>query len=176
MAGNFTSAAALGGLGQPDWGWLFLGAGLFSWLSLESLVILRLSGIPGRCRPPASRSSASSSRRRRCAPWPGWRSNRAPAIVGCSCSGGTACSSCSSAPGPWLRAQPFAPSYWAYTFGVAATALCGLKLALAGAPAAQALAIPICSAPTPFIGYLTARTAWLALRRPWRDRRSGQPG
>ena len=34
VAGNFTSAAALGGLGHPDWGWLFLGAGVFSWLAL----------------------------------------------------------------------------------------------------------------------------------------------
>lgn len=42
VAGNFTSAAALGGLGHPDWGWLFLGAGIFSWLSLESLIIQRL--------------------------------------------------------------------------------------------------------------------------------------
>ena len=30
VAGNFTSAAALGGLGHSDWGWLFLGAGVFS--------------------------------------------------------------------------------------------------------------------------------------------------
>ena len=42
VAGNFTSAAALGGLGHPDWGWLFLGAGIFSWLALESLIIQRL--------------------------------------------------------------------------------------------------------------------------------------
>jgi tellurite resistance protein len=32
VAGNFTSAAALGALGHADWGWLFLGAGVFSWL------------------------------------------------------------------------------------------------------------------------------------------------
>ncbi len=35
VAGNFTSAAALGALGYSDWGWLFQGVGLFSWLALE---------------------------------------------------------------------------------------------------------------------------------------------
>jgi tellurite resistance protein len=42
VAGNFTSAAALGALDHADWGWLFLGAGVFSWLALESLIIQRL--------------------------------------------------------------------------------------------------------------------------------------
>lgn len=54
VAGNFTSAAALGALGHADWGWLFLGAGVFSWLALESLVIQRLwhtTGMPAQQRP-----------------------------------------------------------------------------------------------------------------------------
>jgi tellurite resistance protein len=38
VAGNFTSAAALGALGHADWGWLFLGAGVFSWLALPATV------------------------------------------------------------------------------------------------------------------------------------------
>ncbi|WP_394780241.1 hypothetical protein [Undibacterium sp.] len=49
VAGNFTSAAALGALGQPDFGWLFLGAGVFSWLALEPLIFQRLwhgEGLP----------------------------------------------------------------------------------------------------------------------------------
>ena len=54
VAGNFTSAAALGALGHPDWGWLFLGAGTFSWLALESLIIQRLwhpKAMPAAQRP-----------------------------------------------------------------------------------------------------------------------------
>ncbi|MEM5372167.1 hypothetical protein V4C53_39955 [Paraburkholderia azotifigens] len=37
VGGNFLSAATLATLGYPDWGWPFLGMGLFSWLALESL-------------------------------------------------------------------------------------------------------------------------------------------
>ena len=42
VAGNFTSAAAQAPIDHADWGWLFLGAGVFSWLALESLIIQRL--------------------------------------------------------------------------------------------------------------------------------------
>jgi len=65
--------------------------------------------------------------------------------------------------GPWLGAQPFSPSYWAYTFGVAAATVCALKLALAGVVAAQILAPPIFVGANLFIGYLSLRTAWRAV-------------
>lgn len=54
VAGNFTSAAALGALGHADWGWLFLGAGVFSWFALESLIFQRLwqaTPVPAPQRP-----------------------------------------------------------------------------------------------------------------------------
>jgi tellurite resistance protein len=35
VAGNFTSAAALGALGATGWAWLLLGMGVFSWLALR---------------------------------------------------------------------------------------------------------------------------------------------
>ena len=65
----------------------------------------------------------------------------------------------------WLGAQRFAPSYWAYTFGVAATTVGTLKLALTGAEPARLLALPIFIAANLFIGYLTLRTAHLLWRR-----------
>ena len=58
----------------------------------------------------------------------------------------------------WLGAQPFSPSYWAYTFGVAAATVCALKLALIGVGAAQILSIPIFIGANIFIGYLLLRT------------------
>ncbi|MFZ3221260.1 MAG: dicarboxylate transporter/tellurite-resistance protein TehA, partial [Rhodoferax sp.] len=66
--------------------------------------------------------------------------------------------------GAWLGAQPFAPSYWAYTFGVAAATVSGLKLAQSGVPAAQVLAVPVFIGANAFIGYLALRTAGLLLR------------
>lgn len=65
--------------------------------------------------------------------------------------------------GSWLGAQPFSPSYWAYTFGISATTVCGLKLAVAGVGAAQMLAVPIFVGANLFIGYLSVRTAWRAV-------------
>lgn len=164
VAGNFTSAAALGGLGQPDWGWLFLGAGVFSWLALESLVIQRLwraQAMPAAQRPLLGIQFAPPVV---CAmAWltltPGsadhwllmlWGYGLFQLLLGVRL-------------GSWLGEQPFAPSYWAYTFGVAAAAVCGLKLALAGVASAQALAIPVFVGANVFIGYLTARTAALCV-------------
>ncbi|MDD2344357.1 MAG: dicarboxylate transporter/tellurite-resistance protein TehA, partial [Tolumonas sp.] len=63
-----------------------------------------------------------------------------------------------------LGAQAFAPSYWAYTFGVAATTVSGLKLAAAGLPSAQWLSIPIFIGANLFIGYLAWRTLQLLFR------------
>lgn len=165
VAGNFTSAAALGGLGHPDWGWLFLGAGVFSWLALESLIIQRLwhaQALPAVQRPLIGIQFAPPVV---CAmAWlmlaPGsadhwllmlWGYGLFQLLLGIRL-------------GSWLGAQPFSPSYWAYTFGVAAATICGLKLALAGVSAAQILAIPIFVGANLFIGYLFLRTTWRAVR------------
>ena len=164
VAGNFTSAAALGGLGHPDWGWLFLGAGIFSWLALESLIIQRLwhpNALPAAQRPLLGIQFAPPVV---CAmAWlmldPGasdrwllmlWGYGLFQLLLGIRL-------------GPWLGAQPFSPSYWAYTFGVAAATVCALKLALAGVVAAQILAPPIFVGANLFIGYLSLRTAWRAV-------------
>lgn len=165
VAGNFTSAAALGALGHPDWGWLFLGTGFFSWLALESLIIQRLwhsSAVPAPQRPLIGIQFAPPVV---CAmAWlalvPGstdhwllmlWGYGLFQLLLGMRL-------------GAWLGAQPFAPSYWAYTFGVAAATVSGLKLAQAGVPAAQVLAVPVFIGANAFIGYLALRTAGLLLR------------
>ena len=67
--------------------------------------------------------------------------------------------------GAWLGEQPFAPSYWAYTFGIAAATVSGLKLALAGVAVAQTLSIPVFIGANLFIGYLALRTTHLFLTR-----------
>ncbi|EOZ4776629.1 dicarboxylate transporter/tellurite-resistance protein TehA [Pseudomonas aeruginosa] len=167
VAGNFVSAAALGALGQPDWGWLFLGAGLFSWLALESLVIHRLwhsSSVPTPQRPLIGIQFAPPVV---CAmAWlalsPGstdhwllmlWGYGLFQLLLGLRL-------------GPWLGAQPFIPTYWAYTFGVAAATVTGLHLAQSGVGAAQVLALPVFVAANLFIGYLALRTARLFAGKP----------
>jgi tellurite resistance protein len=166
VAGNFTCAAALGALGHPDWGWLFMGAGIFSWLALESLVIQRIlhpDAFPTEQRallgiqfaPPVVCSMA----------WlvvsPGssdhwvlmlWGYGLFQMLLGIRLTS-------------WFGAQPFSPAYWAFTFGIASATVTGLKLALAGVDAAGILSIPVFILANLFIGYLSVRTAYLLLTR-----------
>ena len=166
VAGNFTSAAALVALGHADWGWLFLGAGVFSWLAPESLIIQRLwqpKAMPTAQRPLLGIQVAPPVV---CAmAWlilaPGsadhwllmlWGYGLFQLLLGIRL-------------GAWLGEQPFAPSYWAYTFGIAAATVCALKLAVAGVPAAQVLVIPVFIGANLFIGYLALRTTHLSMTR-----------
>ena len=166
VAGNFTSAAALGALGHADWGWLFLGAGLFSWLALESLIIQRLwqpKAMPAAQRPLLGIQFAPPVV---CAmAWMILAPDSADHWLLMLWGYGLFQLLLGIRLGAWLGEQPFAPSYWAYTFGIAAATVSGLKLALAGVPAAQVLAIPIFIGANLFIGYLALRTAHLFFTR-----------
>ena len=61
----------------------------------------------------------------------------------------------------WLGEGGFSMSYWSYTFGVAATTICCLKLALNGVGAARSLSLPVFVLANLFVGYLSIRTALL---------------
>ncbi|MEI8658015.1 dicarboxylate transporter/tellurite-resistance protein TehA [Vibrio sp. Hal054] len=166
VAGNFTSAAALGSLGYPDWGWLFLGAGIFSWLALESLIIQRLwqeNELPSAQRPLLGIQFAPPVV---CAmAWLAiepsshdhwvlmlWGYGLYQLLLGIRL-------------GKWLGAESFAPSYWAYTFGIASATVSGLKLALAGVSTAELIAIPVFIGANLFIGYLSIRTLRIFVAR-----------
>jgi tellurite resistance protein len=141
VGGNLTSAGMLGAYGHADWGFLFLGAGVFAWLALESLMLQQL----WRAAPSASAKPATGIQ-------------FAPAVV-------TAVAWMLVDPNApqgavlmlwgwavfqmliglrmlrWLIAEPWSTSYWSYTFGIASSAVVGCKLALAGVPAARQLGI-----------------------------------
>lgn len=162
VAGNFTSGGVLGALGHADWGWLFLGAGFFSWLALESLMIQRLlrpEPLPVEQRPLLGIQFAPPVV---CAmAWlllvPDSRDNWLLMLWGY----GLFQLLLGLRLRFWLGEQPFSMSYWAYTFGVAAATICGQKLALSGVGAGRILALPVFICANIFIGYLTARTAVL---------------
>jgi tellurite resistance protein len=130
-------ATAAAALGHGDWGQLAFGAGLFSWLAIESVLLHRLytvASMPAALRPTLGIQLA-------------------PPVVG-------ALAYLSVTPGapdplayamlgygllqtllllrllPWIRQQPFAPSYWAFTFGatsLASTALVMVERGTTGA-------------------------------------------
>jgi tellurite resistance protein len=134
VAGALVTATAAATLGYPDWGQLALGAGLFSWLAIESVLLHRLyTAAP---MPPALRPTLGIQ--------------LAPPTVGAvaylSVSEGSADVLAHALVGygllqallllrmlPWILQQPFAPSYWAFTFGATALATAPLRLVEYGA-------------------------------------------
>lgn len=160
VAGNFTSGATLGMLGLPDFGWLFLGAGFFSWLSLESLVVRRLwepGGLPPAQRaqlgiqfaPPMVCGAACIALAPQAdQPWLPllWGYGLFQLLLGLRMAG-------------WLSATRFDARFaWAYSFGIGCAAICAAKLAQTPNGAAQVLALPVFIAANVVIGWLGLRT------------------
>lgn len=128
VAGGFVSAIVASALGYHVGASLFFGMAMFSWLALESVLMQRLyllDALPNPLRPTLGIQLA-------------------PPVVGCVAYLGLT----SGHPDifaqilfgygllqalillwllPWLLQQPFAASYWAFTFGVAALALSSLR-------------------------------------------------
>lgn len=124
VAGNFIVAIGCGALGYASWGVLFLGAGVFSWFALESIIIYRLFhatplAVPLRptlgiqLAPPVVAVAA-------------WLANshELPGLVVQAAWGyGLLQALLLIRLLPWIAEQPFSPGYWAFSFGV--TALSG---------------------------------------------------
>lgn len=143
VAGAFVTATAAGQLGYQDWGQLAFGAGLFSWLAIESVLLQRL--YTGAVLPPALRPTLGIQ--------------LAPPTVGAvaylSVSGGAPDLIAHALVGygllqallllrmlPWIMEQPFAPSYWAFTFGATAVATASLRMIEQGGAGAVATLAP----------------------------------
>jgi tellurite resistance protein len=66
---------------------------------------------------------------------------------------------------PWIARQPFAPAYWAFTFGVSALGLSTLRFVDRGATGPISLAAPyVFLAANLIVGAITVGTLWLLLR------------
>ncbi|WP_458437477.1 dicarboxylate transporter/tellurite-resistance protein TehA [Methylorubrum extorquens] len=163
--GGFVAAITCAAFGMKELGLLFFGAGLLSWLTLESVVIHRLIL---RTLPVPLRASLGL--------------HLAPPAVAC-----VAYLAVTDGPPdrlaqilfgyallhalvmvrlvPWLRQQPFSPAAWAYTFGVSALPLAALRLTERGlAGPSASLAIPLFVAANLIIGWIALRTLGLLLR------------
>lgn len=139
VAGGFVSATVASALGWRDWGQLAFGAGFFTWLAVESVLLLRL--YTADPMPPALRPTLGIQ--------------LAPPAVGAvsylSIGSGTPDLMAHLLIGygllqamlllrmsRWIGEQPFGASYWAFTFG--ATALAGAMVRLTPADPAGAIA------------------------------------
>lgn len=166
VANNFISAMACGALGFTDVGLLFLGAGVFSWLSLEPAILSRMRNLEEMS--PAVRTSLGIQ--------------MAPAFVACSAwlmlNGGQADVFAKLLFGygllqtlymirliPWYSAQPFNPSFWSFSFGVASLATTTLKLGHSSPDGAlHWIAFPLFFACNLVIGLLMVKTFMLLVR------------
>ena len=144
VAGNFVLATAAGALGWPALGQPFFGAGLFAWVALESVVLHRLLvtdalavalrptlGI--QLAPPAVGLVAYLSIT------PGDPGLFAAMLFGHALVQGLILLRLL----PWIRRQPFAPSYWALTFGVGTLSLAAERMAQRGMGGVAADLAPI---------------------------------
>ncbi|MEH2370956.1 MAG: hypothetical protein V7K75_31310 [Nostoc sp.] len=166
VAGGFVSTIVASALGYREWGALFFGAGLFSWLALESIIIHRLylfEELPKPLRPTLGIQLA-------------------PPVVGCvaylSITSGQPDAFAQILFGygllqalillrllPWLFQQPFAASYWAFTLGVAALSLSSLRLVERGMTGVmEKLAILLFVGTNIAIGSIALGTVRLLLR------------
>lgn len=166
VANNFISAMACGALGFHDVGLVFLGAGVFSWLSLEPVILQRLRSA-GEL-PAAMRTSLGIQ--------------LAPALVACSAwlsvNGGQADTFAKMLFGygllqllftlrlmPWYLSQPFNASFWSFSFGVSALATTGLHLGQSSPSGFfHAIAIPLFIFTNAIIALLLVRTFILLMQ------------
>lgn len=166
VANNFISAMACGALGFHDAGLVFLGAGVFSWLSLEPVILQRLRSA-GELSP-AMRTSLGIQ--------------LAPALVACSAwfsvNGGEADTFAKMLFGygllqllftlrlmPWYLSQPFNASFWSFSFGVSALATTGLHLGQSSPSGFfHAIAIPLFIFTNAIIALLLVRTFILLMQ------------
>jgi tellurite resistance protein len=143
VAGTFLVATTAGALGWSAWGQPFFGAGLFAWLALESVILHRLL---------VADPLAVALR-------PTLGIQLAPPAVGLV----AYLSVTEGDPGlmaqmllgyallqalivlrllPWIRQQPFAPSYWALTFGIGSLSLAAEHMTARGLTGPVAILAP----------------------------------
>jgi tellurite resistance protein len=144
VAGSFVAGTVAAAFGHADWGQLAFGAGLFSWLAIESVLLNRLLTGPtlaSALRPtlgiqlaPAPVGAVALL-----SVAPNEPSLFAHAMIGCGLLQGVVLLGLL----PWIMQEPFAPSYWAFTFGATALATAPLRLLGHGEGGAVGVVAPI---------------------------------
>jgi tellurite resistance protein len=144
VAGNFITAITAGTLGFPSWGILFFGAGVFMWLALESVIVNRLfhaQPLPVPLRPTLGIQLAPPVVA--VAAWLANTEGVPELFVQAMWGYGLLQFFMLLRLLPWIRQQPFAPSYWAFSFGLTALSGTAIAMTLRGLAGAIAQAAPV---------------------------------
>lgn len=166
VAGSFVTAIVLGALGFQELGQLAFGAGFFAWLAIDSVLLHRLLTAPElavqlrptlgiQLAPPAVGSVAYLSVNG------GMPDMLLHAMLGYALLEAAILLRLL----PWITKQPFAGSYWAFTFGATALATAAIRVASHSSDAAlQGLAVVIFIAVNAIVGFIAIGTLWLIAR------------
>jgi tellurite resistance protein len=144
VAGNLIIAIAAGVLGFASWGILFFGIGVFSWLALESVIVNRLlnhTPLPPPLRPTLGIQLAPPA-----VAAVAWLANTQGVpelLVQAAWGYGLAQLLLMIRLLPWIAKQPFASSYWAFSFGITALSGSALTMTLRGLTGAIADLAPV---------------------------------
>jgi tellurite resistance protein len=144
VTGSFVTAIVSATFGLKSWAQLAFGAGFFSWLAIESVLLHRLYSGPSmppplrptlgiQLAPPAVGALAYAN------VGTGGTDLLSHALLGYALLQSLLLIRLTS----WFRAQPFVPSYWAFSFGAAALAGSSARLAAHGDSAAIAALAPV---------------------------------
>ena len=161
VAGNLVASIVASGLGFAEIARLFLGAGILAWLSIESVVLHRL--LVGEPLPPQLRTTLGIQLAPPAVALVGYMgaSRGTPDLLAYGLLGYALLQALLLARlMPWIRAQPFGPGYWSFSFGLSAMALgAGTMLERGGGGVLQALAPALFAVANVVIGALVLRTA-----------------
>ena len=143
VAGFFVTTTVAASLGFADWAQLAFGAGLFSWLAIESVLLHRLYTAPSL--PPALRPTLGIQLAPPCVGAVAYLSitQGAPDLVARALLGYALLQALLLGRGlPWIAEAGFAPSFWAFSFGSTALATAPLLMIGRGERGAIALLAP----------------------------------
>lgn len=129
VAQNLVAGMASAAFGWTQLGTLFFGAGMFSWLALESMILSRAAistPLPEGQRPLLGIQIAPAVVAGVC--YTSLRPDSVDFFVQMLLGYGLYQTALALRLLPWIRRQPFAPSYWSFSFGVAALANLTLRL------------------------------------------------
>ena len=166
VAGSFVTAALAGALGWTDWGQLAFGAGLFSWLAIESVLVQRLLTSPALAE--ALRPTLGIQ----LAPAPvgavaylSVGSGNPDIVVHMLIGYGLLQALVLIRLGRWIWTGSFTPAYWAFSFGATALAAAPLRLLQHGDSGAVATLAPVLFvAANVIVAGAASATVWLVYR------------